>query len=396
MEAYSGTARSGSSRGTYWNLANLERYIPRPEIEARLLANVESGNKATMLLGPRGSGKTTLLRRVRSLVGNSRPTALIQVEPIAASPEILCERFLHIAGETLSPGSSRSSRSSRSGPFQRLVSSLSKAKPGALLLLDDITELRTLSYFPGVENPLESVLEALSKKHSPDCVVTSRFPAWVASSFKDLSNTARAHFDVVNIPPLRTDQLGAYALNGGEGLVAATGGLPVHITPLIARLEKGDDLPTALAAEMDDSGQLEAECRATLGQLLHRARGYGACKAVLHVLAEEEGLRLTEIARRLHRTPGSARDYLRWLEEVDLITVRDKRFFFVDPVLRLWLRLYGRGEFPSRDIIEAEVERHLGKKLPVVPPRETVPTTPHEEHEAPPLIAPEEDLIEID
>ena len=243
MEAYSGTARSGSSRGTYWNLVNLERYIPRPEIEARLLANIESGNKATMLLGPRGSGKTTLLRRVRSLVGNSRPTALIQVEPIAASPEILCERFLHIAGEALSAGSSRSSRSSRSGPFQRLVSSLSKAKPGALLLLDDITELRTLSYFPGVENPLESVLEALSKKHSPDCVATSRFPAWVASSFRDLSNTARAHFDVVNIPPLRTDQLGAYALNGGEGLVAATGGLPVHITPLLARLEKE---PTSL------------------------------------------------------------------------------------------------------------------------------------------------------
>ena len=383
----------------------METYIPRPEIEARLLANIESGNKATMLLGPRGSGKTTLLRRVRSLVGNSRPTVLIQVELIAASPEILCERFLHIAVEALSSGSSRSSRSgrssrssrsSRSGPFQRLVSSLSKAKPGALLLLDDITELRTLSYFPGVENPLESVLEALSKKHSPDCVVTSRFPAWVASSFRDLSNTTRAHFDVVNIPPLRADQLGTHALNGGEGLVAATGGLPVHITPLIVRLEKGDDLPTALATEMDESGQLEAECRATLGQLLHRARGYGACKAVLHVLVEEEGLRLTDIARRLHRTPGSARDYLRWLEEVDLITVRDKRFFFVDPVLRLWLRLYGRGEFPSRDTIKAEVERHLGEKLPVVPPRETVPTTPHEENEPPPLVAPEEDLIEID
>jgi len=396
VEAYSGKARSGSSRGTYWILVILETYIPRPDIEARVLANVESGKKATMLLGPRGSGKTTLLRRVRSLIGKSRPTALIQIEPIAASPEILCERFLHIAREALSPGSSRSSRTSRPGAFKRFVSSLSKAKPRAVLLLDDITELRTLSYFPGVEKPLESVLEALSKKQAPDCVVTSRFPAWVASSFSDLSNTARAHFEVVDIPPLRTDQLGTDALNGGEGLVAATGGLPVHIVPLIARLKDGDDLPTALAAEMTDRGQLEVECRATLGQLLHRARGYGACKAVLHVLAEEEGLRLTDIARRLERTPGSARDYLRWLEEVDLITVREKRFFFVDPVLRLWLRLYGRGEFPSRGIIRAEVERHLSQNLPGEPPRETVPTTPHEEHELPAPIAREEDLMEID
>ena len=69
---------------------------------------------------------------------------------------------------------------------------------------------------------------------------------------------------------------------------------------------------------------------------------------------------------------------------------------FVDPVLRLWLRLYGQGEFPSRDIISAEVERHLGQKLPGELPRETVPTTPHEEHELPPPIAPEEDLMEID
>ena len=367
----------------------METYIPRAEIQARLLANIQA-NKATILLGPRGSGKTTLLRRVRSLVPTSRSTAFVQIEPIAASPEILCERFLSVAGETLSPGSPRTA------PFQRLLASLSKAKPGAVLLLDDVTELRTLSYFPGVDQPLESFLEAASKKNSATCVMTSRFPAWVASSFEKLSSSARTRFDLVNIPPLRPDELGSLARNGGEGIVAATGGLPVHITPLIARLEEGDDLPTALCAEIADRGQLEAECRATLGQLLHRARGYGACKAVLHVLAEEEGLRLTEIARRLDRTPGSARDYLRWLEEVDLLTVRDKRFFFVDPILRLWLRLYGRGEFPSRETIESEVGRHLGKTPRVAPPRETVPIAPHEEHEPPPPTAPEEDLIEID
>ena len=37
---------------------------------------------------------------------------------------------------------------------------------------------------------------------------------------------------------------------------------------------------------------------------LHRARGYGALKAILGILAEDEPLTLTEIAQRLQRTPG--------------------------------------------------------------------------------------------
>ena len=54
---------------------------------------------------------------------------------------------------------------------------------------------------------------------------------------------------------------------------------------------------------------------------LHRARGYGALKAILEILAEEEPLTLTEISLRLRRTPGSTKDYLSWLEDVDLVAV---------------------------------------------------------------------------
>ena len=37
---------------------------------------------------------------------------------------------------------------------------------------------------------------------------------------------------------------------------------------------------------------------------------------------EEEPLTLTEISLRLRRTPGSTKDYLSWLEDVDLVTSR--------------------------------------------------------------------------
>ncbi|HEX9724343.1 MAG TPA: AAA family ATPase [Vicinamibacteria bacterium] len=379
-------------------------HLPRPAIERRLLRSLESPN-SVVLVGPRGSGKTFLLERLRESIGDSRPTALIQMEPIAASPEILCERFLEIAGPLLDAGGYRSNA------FPRWLGALAKGTPGCLLLLDDATEIRTLSYFPGVERPLESLFETLAKKHAPQAILTSRFPAWIASCFDELSNATRSRFEVVTLPAVSPDELEAMGVSESGPLVTATGGLPVHLSPLIERMRTGESLPGALAREIATNGHLEAECRATLGQLLHRARGYGACKAVLHVLAAEEGLRLSEIARRLDRTPGSTRDYLRWLEEVDLIVVRDKRFFFVDPVLRLWLRLYGRGELPSRDDIESEVGRHLNGQAPAFEaesgPKSTKsaidetttpeqPIQPMQEDEFVPLPPPSDELIEFD
>jgi DNA-binding IclR family transcriptional regulator len=79
----------------------------------------------------------------------------------------------------------------------------------------------------------------------------------------------------------------------------------------------------------------------------------------LRVLAQEQGLNLTEVARRVARTPGSTRDYLRWLEEVDLIESREKRYYYRDPILRLWARIHGNGELASEQDIHREVDAHI-------------------------------------
>jgi len=126
----------------------------------------------------------------------------------------------------------------------------------------------------------------------------------------------------------------------------------------------GDDPISALAALLAPDGRLAKQCGFCYELRLHRARGYGALKAILEILAEEEGLTLTEISLRLQRTPGSTKDYLSWLEDVDLVTARQKRYSFTDPVLRVWVRLHCRASAPGEDDLAREVHRYALPRLP--------------------------------
>ena len=116
---------------------------------------------------------------------------------------------------------------------------------------------------------------------------------------------------------------------------------------------------------MGPTGRLTAIARFSYELRLHRARGYGALKAILDILADEEPLTLTDIAARLHRTPGSTKDYLSWLEDVDVLAVQRKRYTIDDPLLRLFVRIHGRAVPASREDVRREVERYARERLPV-------------------------------
>ena len=120
----------------------------------------------------------------------------------------------------------------------------------------------------------------------------------------------------------------------------------------------------ALASLLAPDGRLAKQCGFCYELRLHRARGYGALKAILDILAEEEGLTLTEISQRLRRTPGSTKDYLSWLEDVDLVIGRQKRYSFTDPLLGAWVRLYCRTSPPTEDDVAREIHRYALPRLP--------------------------------
>ena len=57
-------------------------------------------------------------------------------------------------------------------------------------------------------------------------------------------------------------------------------------------------------------------------------------KALLQILASQDGLTLSEVAGRLWRQTSASRDYLRRLMEVHLLIEREGRYFYADPVFR--------------------------------------------------------------
>ncbi len=143
------------------------------------------------------------------------------------------------------------------------------------------------------------------------------------------------------------------------------------------------DAVGALTEQMLCGSALERRLRLSYEVRLQRARGYGALRAILDVLADQQPLTLTHIAQRLHRTPGSTKDYLSWMLDVDLLTVERKRYTVTDPLLRLWVRLNNGADAPSDAQVARETQRYSSERLAALPEsgeRDTAGVIPRQHH----------------
>jgi hypothetical protein len=248
----------------------------------------------------------------------------------------------------------------------------------ATFLLDEALELRFLEHFPGLSAATSEALASIAASVNR-FVLTSRFETRALRALQDASDRFLVvHAELVSVPTVAADLLQAPGLRSDEAedtarvIVALTEGRAAYVAALtaavIARAAHNPDPVTALAGLLSPGGSLCTRCRYSYEIRLHRARGYGALKGVLGVLAEEEPLTLTEIAQRLQRTPGSTRDYLGWLEDVDLVRAHRKRYAFSDPLLRLWVRLNSGCAAPDSRRVSDAVHRYAVARLSAGPP----------------------------
>jgi len=368
---------------------------PRSNLIRRVVAAIDaSPSRIPVLLGGCGTGRTTVLQQLRERIGRTS-AQYIDVERTATTPE----RFLRavtatspfpVADASAPPAGARSAFDAAQAFLGRARTAASEP---ATYLLDEFLELRTFESFPGLRRVLPDFIDAIAGS-SDRFVLTSRYAARTLRLLKDRS----ARFEVIPMPPLTVedtldmlgaatghhgDQADATAMTGQDAeylartVHALADGRPAYVRALSDELAamrspaagagRVADPIGALAALLAPDGRLSRECAFSYELRLHRARGYGALKAILEILAEDEGLTLTEISHRLQRTPGSTKDYLSWLEDVDLVASRQKRYSFADPLLRAWVRLHCRTSAPGEDELAREVHRYATPRLPQVP-----------------------------
>ena len=368
--------------------------VERPSLERRILGALDAG-RIPVVLGGCGTGRTSVLLRLERLIGGTRAQYL-DLAAAATTPERCFTAVRAIS--RLQPPSPPASPGSARAAFDSLLTLFDEARgadgKAGTFLLDEVLDVRTFESFPGLRHVQRELVSRLAASPS-GFVLASRFTARGHRLLRD----APARFEVVHAPPLEAQDVVGLALlfDGGRRewashiapvLTALTDGRAAYVHLLLealASMGAASDPVAALAALLAPDGRLTARCRESYEFRLHRARGYGALKAILSVLAETEPLTLTEISQQLHRTPGSTKDYLSWLEDVDLIASHGKRYTFDDPVLRVFVRLYGRPVPPSDDDVVREVQAYAHSRLPSLSDRRSEPVYAAAERPTPEL-----------
>jgi hypothetical protein len=360
--------------------------LSRAEPLARLMARAEAG-PPLLLSGPPGSGKSSLLRQAaaawsargciavaldllglvstpeRFVVGTLRALPAEGFGPrLAAATEIL---RLAESGRT-------QGRQAVEALFDLLATPRTADGRTLVLLLDEATEIRSLAYFPGLRHADELLAQRLRARRAPTVLATA-FPS-AAAKLWHFEELALGPFGALELAPALA-RLAPHV--DAEALARASAGWARYVRILLEAVRTGLDLRSAWIDAMLPGGRIEQACRATYETLLLRSRGYGASKAVMAAVAEQEGLNLSALVARLGRTPGAVRDYLQWLLSVDALRAPGKRYVYVDALLGTWVRLHGLGRPPQISQVESAFDQLVAAAAADAPPAaEPAPTPP--------------------
>ena len=252
---------------------------------------------------------------------------------------------------------------------ERLAEALGRP---CVVFLDEFPELLTLGSFPGVGDPLKLFRAVLQRQTQVAYVITGSAVSATEHIVRDHESPLFLQFRALELHPFTPEDTQALAEKLAGRLSPAahaaiytyTFGHPFYITALADRVRElaagdsetvtADLVSQAFVLEtLENRGQIYGYCQYLYDISLQKARGYGVLKALLQILAIEDGLTLSEIAGRVRRQASAARDYLRRLMAVDLLVERDGRYFYADPVFRYWVAQTTKGVaidgFPRQD-----------------------------------------------
>ncbi len=364
----------------------LESGASRASFASALAEEASSGTKA-LLLAPLGAGKTHSLLAVRDALREaSIPFVFLDLFTAASTPEHLLETLAKAVAPFMERDAAAILDLAAEGTLDRHQSSsallrlldLLATRPGEkpfVWLVDEVTEIRSLAYFPElgqVETPFARAISA-----SRGAILTSSYLGLATDLFPEFETKAMPALsaeDLEGVPSLRSDK------DAMTAAIRITGGSAATLLPLASDMRESRNLERSLIRLLRPGAALELVCRRHYEVLLLRSRGYAVAKRTAEVVAGARDQRLTDLFPHIGRTAGASRQYLRWLVEVGLLVQVKKRYDFADPLLGLWAALYlGRAESPTEEEMRGEVSVRLRTD-----PTEPVPTAQTPEPVEPP------------
>src|SRR5581483_1070279 len=266
---------------------------PRSTLARRVAAALDaSPSRIPVVVGLCGSGRTTLIQQLRDRDGCG-PAIPIDVERTATTPERFARALASASPLPFpEPPAGSGARAAFAAALEGFRQVRTDSGEPVTFLLDEFLELRTFEGFPGLRRVIYEFIDCVSSS-SNRFVLTSRYVVRTGRLLRDRS----ARFEIIPVPGFTLEEvldvmnLGPTADAGDQeytarSIQALADGRAAYVRALadelaLMRERGGGDPVSALAALLAPDGRLDKVCRFSYELRLHRARGYGALKAIL-------------------------------------------------------------------------------------------------------------------
>ena len=359
---------------------------------------IEGKQKNICILGPRRLGKSMLMKEF-ILNNKSDKTVFmsyVNLEPIVTTPHDFAIKFVGTINHQLFGEEqnylgylTKEALLIKNIPvplqthLQRMYTELEKASPNPsylltltfsypaqiaktldvniMLFLDEFQEIIALGKQKNVGNPLGlfreyfssdgvsyvlagsivSVLETIfSDEHSP---LFAQAEKMYLSLFTREATTELIKKIIPVKDPLITNTI--YKYSAGHPFYI------YHITKRVQMLHEVQDMKISMdlvkqafiIETLSVEGKIYDLCDYLYRISLSRARYYAPLKSILNILAVEEGLNQSQVARKLRLSQGATKEYLNELIKIGFLLESENKYFYKDTVLKYWIAYVQKG-----------------------------------------------------
>lgn len=267
--------------------------------------------------------------------------------------------------------------------FSDLLSRLAGKR--VMVFLDEFQEINNLTNFDQTKNILKLLRAAKDRSENVVYCISGSIISEMEHVTRDSQSPLFNQFTHIPIKAYtreETSELSSKFIadidNRSLGLLHLySAGNPFYLVHILRKLmlfiDKGEELSEGLVKRsfisetLSPSGMIHSYCNYLYSISLQRAKGYGVLKALLDIIAtSEEALTQSELARILKMSQGAVRVNLKELQNVGLLFEKERKYHYIDSVLRYWVAYVQNGvevsDFPKEKDLVSIIEE-MDKKF---------------------------------